>query len=354
MLDVDIGMARNGFDLRVAFRADGPATALLGPSGAGKSTTLACIAGLLRPRSGEIRWGDEVLFSSSAGTNLPPERRRIGVVFQEGLLFPHLTARRNLLFGRRPGGRIDPATVIDVLEIGSLLDRRPADLSGGERQRVALGRSLLAEPTLLLLDEPLSSLDHGLRERLLRYLVTVRDEFGIPMLYVTHVVSEALVIAQSVVVMDAGRVLAAGPFDAVVADPAAFRVAHALGLENIIVGTVAAHDEPAGFTEISAGGRTLRASPSDRAVGEPCLYRIRADEIVLAREPVSGLSVRNVLAGRVAELVSVADHVLVRVDAGVVLTVELTPHAVRDLGLEPGLEVHCLLKTHSLHEGPGD
>ena len=209
----------SGFELAAQFAADAGVTALFGPSGSGKTTILALIAGTLKPHSGVIRFGERTLVDVGASVLLPPERRRIGVVFQDHLLFPHLSVRHNLLFGHgRFGARpMDLARVAEVLETGSLLDRRPDMLSGGQRQRVALGRALLTGPDLLLMDEPLTALDEALKDRVLTYLERAVAEWHVPSLFVSHNQDDLRRFAEQVIVVEAGRTVAAGPTDAMLA-----------------------------------------------------------------------------------------------------------------------------------------
>jgi molybdate transport system ATP-binding protein len=213
-------LSRQGdFTLDVAFEAGPGITALFGPSGAGKSTVLSLIAGLVRPDRGRIELGTRVLADTERGIMVPPSRRRIGLVFQDAQLFPHLTVRQNIAFGRwfAPSARVpvDEREVVDALGIGGLLGRRPSKLSGGERQRVALARALLAAPELLLLDEPLAALDDERRGDILGLIEMIRDRLGLPMLYVTHRVDEVRRLASTVVALDRGRVAATGSPDAV-------------------------------------------------------------------------------------------------------------------------------------------
>jgi molybdate transport system ATP-binding protein len=212
----------SGFRVEPDFVTDAPVTALFGPSGSGKTSVLSMIAGLRRPDAGLIRLGTRLLFDDQAGIDLRPEQRRVGYVFQDHLLFPHLDVRRNLLYGWRRRARearlVDFDRVVRVLELADLLGRLPHSLSGGQRQRVALGRALLCGPELLLLDEPLSSVDEGLKQRVLDYIRCVRDEWRIPTLYVTHSPAEVRQIAGRVVRIDQGRVTAAGDPEDVLAD----------------------------------------------------------------------------------------------------------------------------------------
>jgi len=214
VLAVDVGKQLGALHLAVRFDAKGGATALFGPSGAGKTSVVNMIAGLLKPDRGTITLDDTVLFNAENNVDVPPYRRRIGYVFQEGRLFPHLSVRQNLDYGRRMSGHARDQNELEriaaMLDISHLLDRRPGKLSGGERQRVAVGRALLMRPRLLLLDEPLASLDAGHKREILPYLVRLRDEAGIPIVYVSHTAAEVRRIATSVVRLDAGRVVATG------------------------------------------------------------------------------------------------------------------------------------------------
>jgi molybdate transport system ATP-binding protein len=214
VLAVDVDKQLGALKLRVKFAAAHGATALFGPSGAGKTSVVNMIAGLLTPDRGSISLDDTVLFDAAKGINVPPHRRRIGYVFQEGRLFPHLSVRQNLDYGRRMSGHPREADEFEriaaLLDIGHLLDRRPGKLSGGERQRVAVGRALLMRPRLLLLDEPLASLDAGHKREILPYLVRLRDDGGIPIVYVSHALAEVRRIGTIVVRLDAGQVVATG------------------------------------------------------------------------------------------------------------------------------------------------
>ena len=214
MLAVDVETRLGDFHLVAKFATAGGATALFGPSGAGKSTIANLVAGLLRPDRGRIVLDATVLFDAASRTDVPVHRRRIGYVFQEGRLFPHLTVARNLDYGRwmngLPRDAADMAHVVELLDIGALLDRRPGKLSGGERQRVAIGRALLMRPRMLLFDEPLASLDAGRKREILPYLVRLRDEAKVPMLYVSHQAAELKRIATDVVRIENGRITAQG------------------------------------------------------------------------------------------------------------------------------------------------
>jgi molybdate transport system ATP-binding protein len=217
VLAVEVEKVLGTFKLAVRFQTAGGATALFGPSGAGKTSTVNMIAGLLRPERGRIALDDTVLFDASAGIDVPPHRRRIGYVFQDGRLFPHLSVRQNLDYGRRMSGHPRDAGALDriiaLLDIGRLLERRPRMLSGGERQRIAIGRALLMRPRLLLLDEPLAALDAARKREILPYLVRLRDEAGVPIVYVSHIAAELGRVATHVVCLNSGHVVATDGID---------------------------------------------------------------------------------------------------------------------------------------------
>lgn len=214
MLSVDVEKKLGGFTLAAKFESAGGVTALYGPSGAGKTSIVSMIAGLVTPDRGRIALDDTALFDSATRTSIPAYRRRIGVVFQEGRLFPHMTVAQNLDYGRwmngLPKDTAEQERIVALLDIGPLLPRRPRHLSGGERQRVAIGRALLSKPRLLLLDEPLASLDRERKQEILPYLARLRDEAKVPMIYVSHQAGEIVKVASQVVQVDGGRVLAAG------------------------------------------------------------------------------------------------------------------------------------------------
>jgi molybdate transport system ATP-binding protein len=210
VITLDFSLSQGTFVLEVRETLDGGITALFGPSGSGKTTTLDAIAGLRTPQGGAIRVGNRVLFDAQRSVDLPPHQRHVGYVPQDPALFPHMNVRRNVLYGRRPGQKLELMTVVRMLEVGDLLERRVPELSGGERQRVALARALMSAPDLLLLDEPLAAVDVERRRRILPYLLRVRDELGVPVIYVSHDRVEVDQLADRVLILDAGRVVARG------------------------------------------------------------------------------------------------------------------------------------------------
>jgi molybdate transport system ATP-binding protein len=346
-LDVHITARRGELEL-VADLSVGPgAVGVVGHNGAGKSTLLHVIAGLLPAASGRIALSGRVVEDVAAGIRLPPEARRVGVVFQDTRLFPHLDVRRNLNFGAR--GPVD--SVVELLDLGPLLDRRPARLSGGERQRVALGRALVTEPALLLLDEPLAALDGERRRALLPYLRRVADESAVPMLVVSHHLAEVLQLTTQLVVMDGGRVVGCGDAAELLRDEAVLDVAHRLGLETVLRVDDLHVDDLGGVVRGRAGSSSWVLPPG---VSTVALSRgwshvaVRPEDVLLALGDPGRTSARNVLPGRVVELRDVAGRVVATLDVGVPLAAEITRDAVADLGLAPGVAVTALVKTSAL------
>jgi len=348
-LDFETPLAR--FPLRIEADLRAPVTAVMGPSGAGKTSLLDAIAGLRSVASGRIAIDDDVLVDTAAGRRLPPQHRRVGYVPQDAGLFPHLTVRENVLFGAR-GASNEVGHAIDVLEIGSLGARYPASLSGGEKQRVALARALATRPRLLLLDEPLAALDVSLRDRIVPYLLRVRDEWATPMLYVTHNVGEALALAGEVLLLESGRVEAQGAPLALLATPGLSREARA-GIENLLAGEIESHDAEGGVTRVRlAGGLVVSVSiAAERPVGSAVTVAIRAEDVLVATEPVRGLSARNVYEAVVRGIERGPGDAAVRCAIRPELPewlARLTPAAVADLGLATGSRVWLAVKSHSV------
>ena len=356
MLSIDVSLQLPAFRLAVSVDCRYPVTAVFGPSGAGKTTLLNLVAGLLRPDEGEIRIDDEVLFSSTGGIDLAPERRRLGYVFQEDLLFPHLDVRRNLRFGydllSAGQRRFHPDRVVDLLSLGALLDRMPSQLSGGERQRVALGRAILSSPRLLLMDEPLASLDQGLKDRIIPYLRHIRSDLNIPILYVSHSVAEILELTGQVIVLREGRVLAHGDFFDIAHSPEVLPLMEAHGFENVLPVEVMGTDSGNGVSHVRYGDQQLTVPVCGRPPGRRIFIGIRAGDVILARSRPTGLSTRNALTGRILEVAEVGGRQLVYVDVGKRLAVEVTAEAVRELDLKAGDAIVCLVKTHGIRIGP--
>jgi molybdate transport system ATP-binding protein len=356
MLSIQVTRELAHFTLDLQVDCPYTVTAVFGPSGSGKTSLLNLVAGLLRPDHGTIAMDGDLLFSSQQGVDLPPERRRVGYVFQDDLLFPHLTVRQNLRYGydllRSGARRFKVERIVDLLELGPLLERRPGLLSGGERQRVALGRAILASPRLLLMDEPLASLDQGLKDRIIPYLRHIRSDLAVPMLYVSHSVAEILQLTGQVIVLRHGRVLACGDFFDIASQPEVLPLMEAHGFENVLPVEIVANDHAQGVTRIRYQGQELKVPLCDRSPGSRIFIGIRANDVILCRERPEGLSIRNAIDGRLLEMATVGGKQLVYVDVGKRLAVEVTPEAVSELGLRPGEPVVCLVKTHAIRVGP--
>ena len=339
-----------GFTLDAAFEAPPGVTALYGPSGSGKTSVINAVAGLLKPDEGRVTLNGETLLDTATGHHLPAHKRRLGYVFQDGRLFPHLTVAQNLDYGRRfSGAPPDPAAtgrVVDLLGIGDLLPRRPGTLSGGEKQRVAIGRALLSRPRMLLMDEPLASLDAARKEEILPYLERLRDEIALPILYVSHAMGEVARLATTLVVMEAGQILRAGHVAEVLADPDALGLFGPRELGAVLDGRVVAHHED-GLSELAISGGTLQLPRVAAAPGEELRVRVPASDVMLALDPPGRISALNVLqvtveqitygrsGGAMVRLISGQDRLLAR----------LTARSVAALGLEAGTPCYAVLKA---------
>ncbi len=351
MLEVDIEHRLGAFALDIHFTSGRGLTALFGRSGAGKTSVVNAIAGLIRPQRGRIAVDGVVLLDTERGIVTPSHRRRIGYVFQEGRLFPHLTVRQNLLFGRwfapRGEGAVGIDDVVDMLGIGPLRMRRPRRLSGGEKQRVAIGRALLANPRLLLMDEPLASLDATRKDEILPYLERLRDGAMVPIVYVSHAAAEVARLATTIVLIAEGSVRAVGPVAEVMGRAGLYPLAGGFEAGAVLAVTVAAHDSRWGLTELVGGFGRLTVPRLDLPVGAPLRVRIRARDVILALARPAGISALNVLAGEVEVLVPTGEGALeVQLRLGPErLLARVTRRSGEALGLEPGRQVFALIKT---------
>ena len=347
--------AAPAFSLKISSEFCPGFTVLFGPSGAGKSTLLDCIAGVMRPDTGKIALDEKIFFDGAKELFLPPQKRGIGYVFQSLALFPHLSAEENIRFGisALPDGERSKRMerVFRAFHIGQVRGRKPAELSGGEKQRVALARSVVTEPRVLLLDEPLTGLDAGLRRAILDDLRAWNAEQRIPILYVTHNREEVDAIGDRVVTMIAGHVCETGLPQEVLDAPRAVALANAVGFENLLTGCVVEHREPDGIMRVVLDGSDCELEvPLGRAeVGDAIQVAVRAGDILLAAQLPYGLSARNVLPGRVEFVETRGTVVSVTVNAGVRFTVHVTPGAARSLELAPDSVVWLVVKTHSCH-----
>lgn len=337
----------------VAFKVPTPGmTVLFGPSGSGKSTIISAAAGLLRPDHCRIVTDGRVLADTASAVWLPPERRRMGLVFQDARLFPHMSVATNLRFGlrRAPPGPVRFDEVVELLGIGALLRRRPHSLSGGERQRVAIGRALLAQPHLLLMDEPLASLDSARKAEIMPYLTRLKTALRLPILYVTHSLAEVAELGDSLVLIDTGRVIGCGPLSEMAA-----RADLPLGQRDdagaLLLCRVVEHDAVRQLSRLEGAGVTLWLPLLDAPIGVERRIRIPAREVILAGKAPDSISVHNIIPGTVRRIAYDARGRSVLVEIALVdgaLISRVTPDAIVKLSLTVGSPVLALIKSSSI------
>jgi molybdate transport system ATP-binding protein len=356
-LSLDIRKRFSGdssFDLRASFSVPDGISILFGPSGAGKTTVLDCIAGLAKPDAGRITIGARDLFSNPS-TNLSPQQRTIGYVFQDLALFPHLTVQANIEYGltklRKEDRAMRTKTILESFKISDLRNRRPREISGGERQRVALARTLVTDPCVLLLDEPLVGLDGRAKSNILDDLRSWNQVHRIPILYVTHNREEVFALGDRVLVLENGRIVALGTPHEVMSAPRQETVAQLAGFENVFDCMVmSVHEDRGTMTCKLAGSNVELETPLMRAeVGAALRVGIRAGDILLATVKPVGLSARNILPGKIISLAQRDVIVVSKVDCGVEMSIHLTLAARDSLELQAGRGVWLIVKTHSCH-----
>jgi molybdate transport system ATP-binding protein len=362
VLEVEIQHRFGAFALDARFTSGGRLTALFGRSGAGKTSIINAIAGLIRPERGRIAIDGTVLLDTAHGVFVPAHRRRLGYVFQEDRLFPHLTVRQNLLYGRwfqrypagaRPIGFDD---VVEILGIGPLLARRPGRLSGGEKQRVAIGRALLAHPRLLLMDEPLASLDAARKEEILPFLERLRDHSKVPIVYVSHAAAEVARLATTIVLIADGRVQAVGPVAEIMGRAGQYPLAGGFEAGAVLAATVSAHDPRWELTELAGGFGRLAVTRLALPVGNPLRVRIRARDVILATTRPSEISALNVLPGTVEAMVPIGEEAVeVELRVGTeLLLARITRRSQAALGLVRGGPVFAIVKAIAIdRRSPG-
>lgn len=340
------------FTLEVDVELRGQVTAIFGPSGAGKTSLLDLVAGLRRADSAFIQMDDQVLTDTSHGVFVPSRLRGVGYVPQDLALFPHLSVQQNLLYGHKSTNNANPLftfeRVVDVLEIQSLVQRRVTELSGGEKQRVALARALLSSPRLLLLDEPLASLDAPLKARIIPYLARIRDEFRVPMLYVTHDRYETLALADEMVVLTNGKVAQTGAVQELFSRPANLAVAGVLAVESVLKGSILKIEN--GLATVTVGSTTLTAVDQNFPANARDVYVcIRAEDVILLKTADASSSARNHLPAVVRSVLREGPLVRVELDCGFPLTALLTKQSSEEMKLNPGDRVIAQVKAQHVH-----
>jgi len=355
MLEIEsLRMKLTDMDLDITAEIPAGITGLFGVSGSGKTTTLNCIAGLVRPQQGRIQLDDKVMYAHDRGIWLDPERRRIGYVFQDDRLFPHMSVEKNILYGAKfipsGGSQISVADIVNVLALGNLMDRMPSTLSGGERQRVSLARALATSPDLLLLDEPTASLDIGMRGAVLNYLRRVWEEFHISMIFVSHLISEVMVLADSCLVISHGRVVAYGSPREVLYNAQVFPIARAESIDNWIEGRIARHHLVTGLTEVFVDAAHALFVPSfvSKQPGDRVWVLLPSEDIIVSLSEQTGISARNNIRAVVKEIHMMENSALMYADMGTSVVVQLSRIAIQELDIRVGQEVYLIFKSSSL------
>ncbi len=364
MLKVDLQSQRGRFRLNAQFTAPTPGiTAVFGRSGCGKTSLLNALAGLDRGATGRIQLDDATWLDSANQQRISTERRRVAYVFQDARLFPHYSVEGNLRYGSRGPASANTArefdSVVELLGLSALLQRRPLGLSGGEKQRVAIGRALLSQPKLLLLDEPLASLDRARREEILPYLEKLRDAYALPMVLVSHQFEDVLRLANHLLVMESGTIAAAGDVASLSTHAAVQNIVGTQAIGTVLEGHVAHYDSGSGLATVQLPGHadsTLRVQTRAVTTGQRLRVQILARDLIVATEKPTGLSVRNQIQGVITHIEPQAigsdgvPHDLLKVDiGGAQLLARITPHATQELGLRTGQSIWLLLKAVSTH-----
>ena len=349
-LSVSLRHSFDGFTLDLAFESGPGVTALFGRSGAGKTTVINAVAGLLNPQQGRIELNGRTLLNTETGENVQARQRRIGYVFQDARLFPHMSVRSNLRFGSRfapnPPTAAEEIAVVDMLGIGHLLSRRPGGLSGGEQSRVALGRALLCQPDLLLMDEPLAALDGARKDEILPYLERLRDAGGTPILYVSHAMDEIARLADTLILLDNGRIARSGPASEVLSDPSAVPLIGVREAGAVLLAKVAAHEDD-GLTRLELSGGTLLLPGISSPTGSQVRLRVLAQDIILAQSNPQDMSALNCLSATVTDLhLGDGPGAAVALQCGDDrLLARITARSAQKMGLQPGSQVYAILKA---------
>jgi molybdate transport system ATP-binding protein len=339
--------------LDVAFRVQEGITVLFGPSGSGKTTILRAIAGIVTPDEGRISLGEQIYFDSTNGVNLPIQKRKVGFVFQDYSLFPHLTAEKNVSYGVNIGTdkakRERAREMLSLFGIERLAGQYPRELSGGEQQRTALARALASDPAILLLDEPLSAVDVATRSYLLEEIISIQRKSGIPFIYVTHNHAEAVRIGDYILILSKWRIAQEGKPLEVFNAPESLEVAHMVGTENIFIGHILEHKPGEGVTTIDLKGCQLMVPYKALLLGAQVAVGISSEDIIVSRERITQTSARNVLDGTIKTIMRDAEKTELVVGCGVDFKVSVTGGTIETLGLQPGVKVHLLIKARACH-----
>ena len=351
-LSIEINKRRGHFDLACQIESNSRVTAIFGASGSGKSTILNCVAGFLKPDDGFIQFGEDIFFSQAKNIDKPSNKRRIGYVTQDAGLFPHMSVRKNIEYGYKltlPEYRkFSIPQLIDAIGLGSLLGMYPQTLSGGERQRVALARSLATSPQLLLLDEPLASIDLPSRGALIKLLKRAAHEFEIPMLHVSHSMTEVIALADRVVVISDGSVIDEGDPKILFKNPQFFSGANREIFENMIEGELIDTGGGGLVESVSVAGNVIHMSPIKKPTSSVVMISIRATDIIISRNMPAAISARNIICSRISGFFIQDDMVLIECDIGVKLLVEITRYSFEKLFLKKDMDVFLIIKSGNI------
>lgn len=340
------------FDFNLDFKSTDRVLGIFGPSGNGKSTLLKVLSGLITPEEGEITVNGKTFFSKQKKINLSPNERKIGYIFQEPLLFPHLNVKSNLLYGykRTKEKKIHFDEVAELLALKPLLKRMPYFLSGGETQRVLIGRALLTSPDLLILDEPLSALDFQLKDRIFTYLDKIISRYQIPLIYVSHSLNEIMRLTDKVLVLKEGKNIAYGNILEVIDSQLTYNMLKTNPIINHLEGEIAQFI-PNGMTEVNCYGKTFKIRLAEKPATNRLLLKISSKEIILSCNKLEGISARNLIQGKIVRLAPVENNLLCHINIGKEIIVEITHDAKKELNLTEGVEVYCLIKSNSIQVG---
>ena len=327
-------------------------TAVFGNSGSGKTTLLNCLSGLTQPDEGYVRLDGQELFDSDLKINVKPEKRRIGYVLQDSLIFPHISVLDNINYGYKlvpqRERKIEPYDLINIMGLSDVLDRHPTELSGGEARRVAVARALAISPKVLMLDEPMQGLDFGVRGSIIRYLNRIENELNIHMILVSHSISEVLSLARNVILLDKGTKVLQGPVNELLSSKILTNVIDMAELENVFEATVKDSGQDSGIGIIISDSLVLEVAAFKAKSGAKAMASIRANDIIVSKRPPQGLSARNVKTGVVTEIVGSTNGTVIHVDIGIILLVEITGRSLVELDLQVGSEVHLIIKANSI------
>jgi molybdate transport system ATP-binding protein len=340
------------FCIEVDFETSELTTVVFGPSGAGKTTLLRIVAGLTRPDKGHIRLNEMVFFDSEDQVMLPPFRRRLGMIFQQPSLFPHLSALDNVLYASTTRDRAEAGELLERFHVAHVARRKPLQFSGGEQQRVAIARALAAKPRLLLLDEPLPGVDALTRASVLKDLADYQKEHEVPYLYVTHNRVEALRLGGRAILMDRGKIVTYGSAEEVFSSPLSAEASKIIGTDNVFSGVLAAHRKEEGLTEIELGGVTLFSTQSHLPAGTPVAVTIPSTEIIVSVDEVARTSAQNFLSGSISQIFDKNGAFEVIVSTPVPFRAHISPFALKSLALDCGMEVYLLIKAIAVVTDP--